>query len=1394
MASIDDRVVEMTFNSASFLSGATRVLQALTQLKLGLNNLKGAGKGLDELNAAGKNVQLGHIGSAVDGIASKFKALSIIGVTALATIASSAVMAGLHMVKAFTIDPIKAGLDVYETKINAIKTILANTASEGTNLKEVTAALNELNDYANKTVYNFGEMAKNIGTFTAAGVNLKQSVASIKGIANLAALSGSTSEQASTAMYQLSQAIAAGTVKLQDWNSVVNAGMGGKVFQTALVNTARAMGVHIDTIIKKAGSFRNSLQEGWLSAKILTNTLAQFTGDLSISQLKAMGFTQKESEAIQKQAKLAVSSAVQIRTMTQLFQALKEEIATAWSHVFEAIFGNINQATKSLSALHTTLENAFTSPINSLAKMLATFRQLGGFTIIIDAIKTAFHNLATVMHVVGEAFHAVFPANGGSAAQGLLNIAKAFDSFMHALTPSAHTLDLLRTIFTGLFSAVKIVIDVLKGVATAIFGIGSSAKGAGGGILEFVAKIAQFITHVKNAIESGTAFTNFFKVLGNIISIPVKIIGFLIGLLNNLGGALGAALGAMAPFVAKIGSIFSGLGHAIAQGISSGGISQVLAVLNKVLFAGILLAVRKFITGFGSKLKLPSGGGFIGQIKALFETLQGTLVSLQRAVNSTTLRNIAIAVGILAASMVALSFINPVALSKSLTAMSVAFGQLLASMAIIGKISIGGIGQMTAIALALNLLSTAILILSGAVAVFSRFSWAELAKGLVGVAGSLGLLVGAVKLLGKSSADIIGAAFAMDLMAAALIGLATAVRILAGLDFGSLAKGVGAVAALLTIMGLFNKFGGTTLIATAAGLVLVGIALNAMATAVKILGSMSIGEIGKGLLGVAGGLIAIAVGMSLMPPNMLLTAAGLLVVSAALNVLAGALRLMGGMSWGDIAKSLVVLAGSLVILAAGMALMTGALPGAAALLVVSAALAVLVPTLIALGNIGWVPLLSALGALAAVFALLGAAGILLAPLVPAILGLGAALVVIGAGMLAVGGGVALLGIGLTAIAAAVLSAGGAIVGFVKNILSLIPFALTKIGQGIAAFAGAISKGSVAITRAFAAIMTAVLNAIIKVVPKAAQAMQTILTAVLRIINKNAGPVASTMAHLLNVALTTIANHIGQFVQKGSDIIVGFLRGIARNAGRIVRAGTDAVVSFINGVSNNIGRVVNAGVNLIIHFVNSLANSIRSHTGEMRSAGFNLAGAIIDGLTGGLFSMAGRAISAAASIGSSIISALGKAVKFFSPSHEAWWIGESVAQGLALGLSQNAKLSDKAAADTGSRMLSALKGSLESLGTEAGVMNPTITPVIDLSGAKKGFDDLLAMASSITPAVSTVAAFASQPNIDAIQAAQLSGGTTVVYNQTNTSPKALDAATIYRQTRNQLSQTRGALPV
>src|SRR5215204_1796565 len=242
MSTIEERVVAMKFDNAQFERGVYQTLKSLEALNKGLK-LDGATKGLNDISAASKNIQLGHIVTAVDGIANKFKALSAIGVTALATIAHKAVSTGLQMVKSLTINPIRSGLAEYETNLNSIQTILANTAWQKTGLNDVNKALQILNEYSDQTIYNFAEMARNIGTFTAAG-----------------------------------------RISLMDWNSVVNAGLGGKVFQDELMETARVNGVAIDQMLKDAGSFRNTLEKGWLTSDILTQTLAKFTGDLNAAQ------------------------------------------------------------------------------------------------------------------------------------------------------------------------------------------------------------------------------------------------------------------------------------------------------------------------------------------------------------------------------------------------------------------------------------------------------------------------------------------------------------------------------------------------------------------------------------------------------------------------------------------------------------------------------------------------------------------------------------------------------------------------------------------------------------------------------------------------------------------------------------------------------------------------------------------------------------------------------------------------------------------------------------------------------------------------------------------------------------------------------------------------------
>ena len=434
---IDERVVSMRFDNQNFEKNVSTTMSTLDKLKQKLH-LDGASKGLESINTAAGKVNMSGIGGAVETVSAKFSALQVVGVTALANITNSAVNAGKRMIKALTLDPVTTGFKEYETQINATQTIWANTKNKGSTLDDVNLALEELNKYADMTIYNFTEMTRNIGTFTAAGIDLETSVGAIQGIANLAAVSGSTSQQASTAMYQLSQALSSGTVRLMDWNSVVNAGMGGEVFQNALKQTSRELETGADAAIEASGSFRESLKSGWLTADVLTETLkkfttsganeyvAQFTGstveaiEAEIERAKATGDSKtamdRAAESIAKMsgaskdavkealefAETATDAATKVKTFTQLWDVLKEAAQSGWAQTWKIIVGDFEQAKSLLTPLAdflTGIINKFSDWRNDILK--SAFGK--GFSHLIDSIQNALKPAADAINTVSNA-------------------------------------------------------------------------------------------------------------------------------------------------------------------------------------------------------------------------------------------------------------------------------------------------------------------------------------------------------------------------------------------------------------------------------------------------------------------------------------------------------------------------------------------------------------------------------------------------------------------------------------------------------------------------------------------------------------------------------------------------------------------------------------------------------------------------------------------------------------------------------------------------------------------------------------------------------------------------------------------------------------------------------
>lgn len=469
MSSVDERIVRMQFDNSGFEAGATRAIGILDKLSEALK-LDGAKTGLDGAKKAIEGFSMDPVSSSVDACASHFSAFEATVFGIFSSLGNRIFNFGENLVKNLTIKPLMDGFGEYELQMRSVQTILSNTsealAAAGFDTQEKQVALindrlDALNEYADKTIYNFSEMTRNIGTFTAAGVDLNTSVDAIKGISNWAAVAGAGANDASRAMFQLSQALATGSVRLQDWMSIEHtAGMGGALMQEAFKRTARAHGISVDEMIAKNGSFRESLKEGWFTADILTETMQQLNieyeevGDAAynaaMQKLMDSNYSKEDAEAILRLAKNAQEAATEVRTWTQLWDTVGEALGSGWAVTWRTIVGDFIDATKIFTFLNDRISGTIEASSNARNAVLAEWASAGGRDDLVFGIKTAVDTIESVVEAIGTAFNQVF----GITAEQIYNITEAFAKFSEKLSPSQEAVDGIYSVFYDLFTIV----------------------------------------------------------------------------------------------------------------------------------------------------------------------------------------------------------------------------------------------------------------------------------------------------------------------------------------------------------------------------------------------------------------------------------------------------------------------------------------------------------------------------------------------------------------------------------------------------------------------------------------------------------------------------------------------------------------------------------------------------------------------------------------------------------------------------------------------------------------------------------------------------------------------------------------------------------------------------
>lgn len=475
MNTVDNRVVSMEFDNKKFEDNIQTSIKSLKNLDESLL-LKNASKGFSEAEKAASKVSLDPLAKAIDNINNKFSLFGTIADQTIRDIVHRVERCGKQIIDTFVLDPVKSGMKEYETQIESVQTILSNTKSKGTTIDQVNSALDELNHYADMTIYNFTEMTRNIGRFTSAGVDLDTSVTAIKGIANLAAVSGSTAAQTSNAMYQLSQALASGTVKLMDWNSVVNANMGGEVFQEALKETARIHGVEIDKMIEKEGSFRETLSKGWLTTDILTETLEKFTAttegltQAEIEQQRQMwaarGYTEEQIDAIFDLGKTATDAATKVKTFTQLFDTLKEAAQSGWTQTWEYIIGDFEEARSFFTMLSDEFQSIIGASADARNSIFEFWHDQGGRELLIGTLQNVYSILKGIGQIANTAFRAIFPRTTG---EQLVNLSQKIYDFTENLRSSLGFVNVfgdgVAKVAQNAYSVVDDAVDAISGAA-----------------------------------------------------------------------------------------------------------------------------------------------------------------------------------------------------------------------------------------------------------------------------------------------------------------------------------------------------------------------------------------------------------------------------------------------------------------------------------------------------------------------------------------------------------------------------------------------------------------------------------------------------------------------------------------------------------------------------------------------------------------------------------------------------------------------------------------------------------------------------------------------------------------------------------------------------------------
>ena len=1243
---IDERVVEMRFDNKQFESNVQTSLSTIEKLKKSLD-MDGATKGLESIDSAAKKVDMSGLGSAVETVKTRFSALEVMAVTALANITNSVVNTGKQMLHSLTIEPISQGFEEYELKMGSIQTIMMST---GASLEEVNKYLQELNTYSDKTIYSFQDMTSNIGKFTNAGVGLEDAVMAIQGVSNVAAVSGANANEASRAMYNFAQALSAGYVKLIDWKSIENTNMATVEFKTQLLESAVACGTLTKTadgmyktvkgnVIDATHGFNDSLQDQWMTTEALVSTLRDYADETTEIGAKAF------------------AAAQDVKTFSQLMDTLKEAVGSGWANTWEILFGDFEEAKELWTGLSQVIGGFIDAQADARNEMLQGWKDLGGRTKLIEALKNAFEGVQSVIKPIYEAFREIFPP---TTAKQLYDITENLRKFTANLKLSDTASANLKSTFKGLFAILDIVKQAFSAIFTAIKPLFGGFGTLGDGILGFTGGIGDAIVAFDEFIKTSGAFQKVGEGIATVIqtimtalstlknkikekfeSANFELFHSLLERIHERMAQVGEAAGEMksgvivafevigetlanCQFVQLLSAVWNAvktigsgivkilgeLGSSLAKNLGEANFSGIIDLLNGISFGAIAVGITKFVGTFREAIE--DIGSFKESFIGILDSVRGCFEAYQNQLQAGTLLKIASAIAILTASLIALSLVDSEKLNVALGAITVLFADLLASMAVFNKISGQATGVVKSVTAMLGI-ATAVLILASALKKIADLDAKQLTTGLIGVAGLTTMMVAAAKAMSSNSKVIIKGATQMVIFAAAIKILASVCEQLAKLDWNQLAKGLVGVGVLLAEISLFlrtAKFSGKS-ITTATGIVILSAAIKVLASACKDFGEMKWEDIGKGLASIAALLAEITAFTKLTgnAQNVISTGVALIAIAAAMKILASAVKDFSTMQWGEIARGLTAMAGALAAITVAVKFMPNNMAGiGAGLVIVATALVVLSTALEKMGNLSWEQVAKGLITLGGAMTILaiglnvmtgtlaGSAALLVAA--SALLVLTPVLAILGAmswssivkGLVTLAGAFAILGVAgavLTPLVPSILALSGS--------LALIGVAVVGIGAGLSALAvglTALAAAGTAGATAIVASLTVIITGVAALIPAIVAKIGEAIVEFCKVIADSAGAIGEAVKAVVLMLVDVLVECVPAIADGALKLIAGVLEALVEYTPSIVDSIFQFLIAVLEGVAKNLPGLIQAAVDVLMAFFSGIVDALK----------------------------------------------------------------------------------------------------------------------------------------------------------------------------------------------------------